>query len=96
MALTATPLEHGRNEDGVAAVIEALGSRFGERFSTGAAMRTQHANTLTWLGNQPPDAVVFPESTEELQEVVPPSAIHHVPVIAFGTGTSLEGHVNAT
>ncbi|MDQ4060145.1 MAG: FAD-binding protein [Pseudomonadota bacterium] len=95
MALTATPLGHGRNEDGVAGVIEALGSRFGERFTTGAAMRAQHANTLTWLCNQPPDAVVFPESTEEVQEVVRLCAIHRVPVIAFGTGTSLEGHVNA-
>jgi len=40
-----------------------LAARFGARFSTGAALREQHANTLTWIATQPPDAVLFAEAT---------------------------------
>ena len=58
-------------------------------------MREQHANTLTWIDNQPPDAVVFPQTTAEVQEIVRLCAAERVPVIAFGTGTSLEGQINA-
>ena len=58
-------------------------------------MREQHGNTVTWIANQPPDAVVFPQSTEDVQEIVRICAAHGVPIIPFGTGTSLEGHVNA-
>jgi D-lactate dehydrogenase (cytochrome) len=76
-------------------VIAALAARYGNRLSTSQALREQHGHTTTWVGNQPPDAVVFPQSTEEVQEVVRLCASHRVPVIAFGTGTSLEGQVNA-
>jgi D-lactate dehydrogenase (cytochrome) len=76
-------------------VIAALAARYGNRLSTSQALREQHGHTTTWVGNQPPDAVVFPQSTEEVQEVVRLCAAHRVPVIAFGTGTSLEGQVNA-
>jgi D-lactate dehydrogenase (cytochrome) len=76
-------------------LLAALGERFGGRFSTGLALREQHANTLTWIRCQPPDAVVFAESTAEVAEVVRCCAGGRVPVIPFGTGTSLEGHVNA-
>src|SRR5215470_16647709 len=72
-----------------------LASRFGNRFSTGAALRQQHANTLTWIKCEPPDAVVFAESTPEVIDVVRLCAKARVPVIPFGTGTSLEGQVNA-
>ena len=58
-------------------------------------MREQHGHTLTWVQNQPPDAVVYPQTTEEVSEIVKLCAAHGVPVIPFGTGTSLEGHVNA-
>ena len=58
-------------------------------------MREQHGNTLTWIANQPPDAVVFPQDAADVQEIVRICAAHGVPVIPFGTGTSLEGHVNA-
>ncbi len=58
-------------------------------------MREQHASTLTWVANQPPDAVVYAESTEDVQAIVRVCAAHKMPVVAFGTGTSLEGHVNA-
>ncbi|GAB4236268.1 MAG: FAD-linked oxidase C-terminal domain-containing protein [Methyloligellaceae bacterium] len=77
------------------AVLEALSGIFGNRFSASAPVREQHGSTLTWIANQPPDAVVWPNSTDEVVEVVKLCAAHCVPVIAYGAGTSLEGHVNA-
>jgi len=81
--------------EAVATVTQALAASFGNRLVTSLAVRQQHGHTLTWIPNQPPDAVVFPQSTEEVSEIVKLCAMHGVPVIAFGTGTSLEGHVNA-
>ncbi len=84
-----------RNEDGIATALGILKQQFGDRFHTGQAMRDQHAHTTTWIRPQAPDAVVFPASTQEVSEIVKVCATHQVPVIPFGTGTSLEGHVNA-
>lgn len=84
-----------RNEDGIAAVLGILKQTFGDRFQTGQSVREQHGHTTTWIRNQPPDAVVFPRTTEEVAEVVKVCATHKVPLIPFGVGTSLEGHVNA-
>ncbi len=84
-----------RREGGLADALARLEQRFGDRFSRGADIRHQHANTVSWLGNEPPDAVVFAESTEEVAELVRICAEARVPVIPFGTGTGLEGHVNA-
>jgi D-lactate dehydrogenase (cytochrome) len=86
-------LKHDRKA--VETVIAALAAMMGNRLVTSRAVREQHANTLTWVGNQPPDAVVFPQTTEEVQEIVRLCAAERVPVIGFGTGTSLEGQVNA-
>jgi D-lactate dehydrogenase (cytochrome) len=76
-------------------VIAALAARFGNRLVTSQAVREQHANTCTWIDNQPPDAVVFPQTTEDVQDIVRLCARERVPLIPFGTGTSLEGQVNA-
>lgn len=84
-----------RNEQGIAAVLEILRNTFGDRFQTGNSIREQHGHTTTYLPNQMPDGVVFPENTEEVQTIVRACAAHRVPLIPFGTGTSLEGHVNA-
>ena len=84
-----------RNETGIETALGILKQRFGDRFQTGQAIREQHGHTTTWIENQPPDAVVFPRSTEEVSEIVKTCAAHRVPVIPYGTGTSLEGHVNA-
>ncbi len=84
-----------RNETGIETVSGILKQRFGDRFQTGAAIREQHGHTTTWIENQSPDAVVFPHTTDQVSEIVKACAAHKVPVIAFGTGTSLEGHVNA-
>ncbi len=70
-------------------------ARFGGRFARGQVLREQHANTLTWLKLQPPDAVLFPETTFEVSEAVGLCASARVPVIPFGAGTSLERHLNA-
>ncbi|WP_449256374.1 FAD-binding oxidoreductase [Bosea sp. (in: a-proteobacteria)] len=83
------------SREAVEAVTRALAARLGNRLVTSLAVRQQHGHTLTWIPNQAPDAVVFPQSTEEVSEIVRLCAAHGVPVIAFGTGTSLEGHVNA-
>ena len=84
-----------RNEVGIETAIGSLKQLFGDRLQTGASIREQHGHTTTWIENQSPDAVVFPHSTEEISEIVKICATHKVPVIPFGTGTSLEGHVNA-
>ncbi|MEP3919748.1 FAD-linked oxidase C-terminal domain-containing protein [Ascidiaceihabitans sp.] len=84
-----------RNEDGIATVLGVLKQQFGDRFQTGDAICEQHGHTTTWLKNQSPDGVVFASSRDEVQSIVDICATHKVPVIPYGTGTSLEGHVNA-
>lgn len=84
-----------RNASGIETAIGILKQRFGERLQTGRAIREQHGHTTTWIENQPPDAVVFAHTADEVAEVVRIAAEHRVPIIPFGTGTSLEGHVNA-
>lgn len=78
-----------------ASIVAELRERFGERAKTGTDVCRQHANTLTWIRNAPPDVVVWPENTDEVAEIVRRAAATETPVIAFGAGTSLEGHVNA-
>ena len=58
-------------------------------------MREQHGKDPTWHAGRAPDAVAFARSTVEVAEIVATCARHGVPVIAFGTGTSLEGHIEA-
>jgi D-lactate dehydrogenase (cytochrome) len=79
----------------LASTLERLAARFGNRLVTSQAVRDQHSHTTTWLASQPPDAVVMAQETADIQDVVRICAPHRVPVIAFGTGTSLEGQVNA-
>jgi D-lactate dehydrogenase (cytochrome) len=95
MVLAETTQREARDRTAVDAVISKLTQKFGNRLVTSQAVREQHANTVTWIDNQPPDAVVFPQATADVQDVVRLCAQHRVPVIAFGTGTSLEGQVNA-
>ena len=72
-----------------------LKQRFGDKFLTGDSIREQHGHTTTYLTNQPPDAVVYAQSAEDVQWVVQVCAEHRCPVIAFGAGSSLEGQLNA-
>ena len=79
----------------IAEVTLALQQVLGNRCVTSDAVRRQHGHTLTWIENQPPDIVVFPEDSEEVRTIVQICAAHQMPMIPFGTGSSLEGHVNA-
>ena len=74
---------------------DQLSSLFGDRFSIAAAIREQHGKDESHFPPCPPDAVIFARSTAEVAAAVKACAAHDVPVIAFGTGTSLEGHISA-
>src|SRR5690242_7643783 len=84
-----------RDKAAAAKAIAELTAAFGNRVVTSQAVREQHGNTVTWIANQPPDAVVYPQSTQDVQQIVRICAAHGMPIIAFGVGSSLEGHVNA-
>lgn len=79
----------------VAEVVSRLEAQFGERFSKTAAMRERFGKDESFHASVPPDAVVTPKSTEEVSQIVKLCAAHRVPVIPYGTGTALEGHVAA-
>lgn len=77
------------------AMLEALRARFGDRVSTAAAVREQHGRDESPFPVTPPDAVVYCETTDEVAAVVRLAGEHAVPVIPFGVGSSLEGHLLA-
>jgi D-lactate dehydrogenase (cytochrome) len=78
-----------------ASLVAALGDHFGARFSSAAAVREHHGRDESPYAPMPPDAVVFVESTEEVATIVRLAAAHRVPVIAYGVGSSIEGHLLA-
>jgi D-lactate dehydrogenase (cytochrome) len=77
------------------ALVEALQLQFGTRCSTALVVREQHGRDESSFDVPPPGAVVFARSTAEVAQVVKLAAQHNVPVIPFGVGTSLEGHLLA-
>ena len=79
----------------VDATIAELRRMFGDRLSTVHAVREQHGKDISYHAAHLPDAVVFAESAEEVQQIVQLCARNKTPIIAFGTGTSLEGHISA-
>ena len=78
-----------------AALIEALKARFGAQCSTALAVREQHGRDESPFSVPPPAAVVFAESTQDVADAVALASQHEVPVIPFGVGSSLEGHLLA-
>ncbi len=78
MATAATTAD-GATQENVATAIGILRQRFGDRLQTGAEIRRQHANTITWIPNQPPDAVIWVENAEEVRNVVDVARTHRVP-----------------
>src|SRR3954470_16240960 len=73
--------------------IDEIRAWFGDRLSTSAGVRDHHSKDESWHHPHRPDAVVFPNTTEEVAEIVRICAAHKTPVVAYGTGTSLEGNV---
>lgn len=75
--------------------IDALTAVFGPRLSTAGADLRAHSHDESWHPPAAPDAVVYPESTEEVASALRICTAHLVPVIPFGIGSSLEGNVQA-
>jgi D-lactate dehydrogenase (cytochrome) len=78
-----------------AELVAALTALFGARFSMAQAIRAHHGRDESSYDPMPPDAVLFAHSTEEVAAAVSLCSSHQVPIIAYGAGTSLEGHVLA-
>ncbi|HEY8908200.1 MAG TPA: FAD-binding protein, partial [Rhodoferax sp.] len=78
-----------------AALLDALKARFDAQFSTAQVIREQHGRDESAFSVPPPDAVVFAESTADVADAIRLAAQHKVPVIPFGVGSSLEGHLLA-
>ena len=77
------------------ALLDRLRARFGDRLSTAQAVRDHHGRDESPFPITPPDAVVFAESTEDVVAAVQACAEHAFPIIPFGAGSSLEGHLLA-
>ena len=78
-----------------APALDALRALLGERLSTAQAVRDQHGQDVSYHEGAAPDAVAFAQSNEEVAAIVGICARHKVPIVPFGTGTSLEGHIAA-
>ncbi|MCL4759579.1 MAG: FAD-binding protein [Rhodocyclaceae bacterium] len=76
-------------------LVDELAARFSSRFSTAEAVRAHHGHDESHFPDALPDAVVWPHSTEEVVAVVQACRRHRVPIIPFGVGSSLEGHILA-
>ena len=79
----------------IATAIDILKQRFGDQLSTALSVRQQHSHTTTQIKSQIPDAVLFAKETADVAAVVAVCQAHQCPIIPFGVGSSLEGHVNA-
>jgi D-lactate dehydrogenase (cytochrome) len=75
--------------------IAALKQRLGARATDAASIREHHSHGESYHTPAAPDVVCFPHTTDEVAAILTISAAHRVPVVPFGAGTSLEGHVNA-
>ncbi|HET9044086.1 MAG TPA: FAD-linked oxidase C-terminal domain-containing protein [Burkholderiales bacterium] len=78
-----------------AAVLDGLRTLLGERVSTGKSVRVQHGRDESAFAPMPPDAVAFPQSTDEVAAIARLCHAHDVPMIPYGVGSSVEGHVLA-
>ena len=76
--------------------LSELEKTFGDRLVTSEAVRSQHSHDESWhIPERIPDAVIFPETSKEVSEIISFASERKIPVIPFGTGTALEGHVHA-
>ncbi len=89
------PVRERPSAEAVAAVVAALVGEFGARAKTSAAIRDQHGHGEALSDPALPDVVVYPQDNDEVAAIVRRCHAARVPVIPFGVGTSLEGHVAA-
>jgi len=82
-------------ETDTGSLIAELTEAFGDQVSTSAAVLERHGNDESYHKGEPPDAVVFARSTDDVSKAVKICAKYNAPIIAFGTGTALEGHITA-
>lgn len=75
--------------------INVLQARFGNQLSTNLTTREQHAHTMSWLPNEPADAVLTPHNKHDVADALKICNEYKMPVIAFGVGSSVEGQLNA-
>ena len=90
-----SPLSVKPASNSVSAVVNALKDMFGERCSTSDAVRLAHGKGESWHPPELPDCVCYPDTTQEVSQIMVLCHQHKVPVIPFGVGTSLEGHTLA-
>jgi len=90
--MTTQPIPQPRPID---AILAQLDQMFGQRLSTNATVLETHGRGEGFFKTEPPDAVVFPVSTDEVSQLAKLCFAHGVPIVPFGAGTSLEGHVAA-
>lgn len=76
-------------------LVGRLTALLGSRVTTSRAIREQHGRDESYHAPHPPDAVAFPQSTEEVTQIVRMCAENRVPIIPYGVGTSLEGNITA-
>jgi D-lactate dehydrogenase (cytochrome) len=76
-------------------VLAELRALLGERVSTSAAVREHHGKDESYFPYALPDAVVYARTTEEVRDIIDICRRHRVPMIPYGVGTSLEGHILA-
>lgn len=84
--------DHRRLTDDIVAILKG---RFGDRFSQGESIRMQHGRDESAHDPAPPEAVFFAQTTSEVAEVVGLCHRHRIPMIPYGVGSSVEGHVLA-
>ena len=83
------------NRQSIDQAVAVLKQKFSDRLSQNETVRNQHSHTTSRIPPQLPDAVIFAQSAEEVAEIISVCHKYECPVIAFGVGSSLEGHVNA-
>jgi D-lactate dehydrogenase (cytochrome) len=83
------------SDTSIGAALADLKALLGPRASDAESVREHHSRGESYHAPAPPDIVCFPLSTDEVAAVLRVSARHHLPVVPFGAGTSLEGHVHA-
>jgi len=79
----------------ISTAIAALKERLGTRVSDAASVLEHHSHGESYHPPAAPDVVCFPASVDEVVEIVRISAEYDLPIVPFGAGTSLEGHVQA-